>query len=148
MSVMSLITTPGTPRSETSASCSPAEGGAVQCADAGGTDEVPGLGLGKPPCDGVAPALAEAAGEDEAGVRRLTVVLPPPQALSTRPARTTVVKRLFMRWRILSRRIQFRVDDRRSQGRRRHSRVQRGYLAAAAAAAHPKRPLRPGRRGQ
>ena len=63
MSVMSRTTTPGAPRRDTRASCSPAAGGAVHDACTGGTDDVPGFGLGNgaPPEDPV-PADAVARG--------------------------------------------------------------------------------------
>src|SRR6266704_4552066 len=89
MSVMSLTTTPATPRSETRASCSPAAGGAVHEAVTGGTEEVPGLGLGNgATAEGVAPALAEAAGEEDAAGECDPVVELPPQAASARIAAT------------------------------------------------------------
>src|SRR5438270_12791785 len=91
MSVMSRTTTPGTPRSETSASCSPAAGGAVQCALAGGAPALAGLGVGKaagdpPPAPGDDPAEDDADGE-----WRLTAVLPPQAVRAATAARATTL---------------------------------------------------------
>src|SRR5258706_5314515 len=148
MSVMSRTTTPATPRSETSASCSPAAGGAEQGAETAWTEEVAGFGVGKEATGDPEPAVGDAPGEpaaddDTVGEWTLTEVLLP-EAASINPARTPNAILVIMRSRILARYLQFRLDDRQPEGRRRHSGVQRGRVAGAPAAANSSRPLRPG----